>query len=132
MGGGGATTISTVNLTKDMIHEHYPKSMSIHADGSAENVIRNGGNRAYISYPDGSSVSLSNPAGEINSNYRIEMQVLVIAIEHLTIKKDNITQCFSLTPFLNSSHFYLDTDHITKLLQTKLNILAQSPKMTIQ
>ena len=118
-----------------MIHERYPKSTWIHffSDGSEENAIRNGGSGAYISYPDGSSVSLSIPAGELSSNYRAEVQALTIAIQHLTEEEGQynmviLTDSMSAPQSLSPGH----TDRITTLFQTKLNILVQSRKVILQ
>ena len=41
---------------------------------SAENAILTGGSGAYIRYPDGSSVSLYIPVGELSSKYRTDVQ----------------------------------------------------------
>ncbi|XP_041379064.1 uncharacterized protein LOC121391536 [Gigantopelta aegis] len=119
----------------EMIHERYSKSTWIYAftDGSAENAIRNGGSGAYISYPDGSSVSISTPVGELSSNYTAEVQALIIATGHLAEEEGQhnivlLTDSLSALQSLSSGH----TGHITKLLQTKLNILAQSRKVTLQ
>ena len=56
-------------LTLEMIQSRYPKSTWTHVftDGSAENAVRNGGSGAYIRRPDGTTSSLSIPAGDLSS-----------------------------------------------------------------
>ena len=56
-------------LTLEMIQSCYPKSTWTHVftDGSAENAVRNGGSGAYIRRPDGTTSSLSIPAGDLSS-----------------------------------------------------------------
>ena len=57
-------------LTLEMIQSRCPKSTWTHifTDGSAENAVRNGGRGAYIRRPDGTTSSLSIPAGDLSSN----------------------------------------------------------------
>ena len=73
-------------LTLEMIQSRYPKSTWTHVftDGSAENAVRNGGSGAYIRRPDGTTFSLSIPAGDLSSNYRAEVHALKAATELLT------------------------------------------------
>ncbi|XP_041349351.1 ribonuclease HI-like [Gigantopelta aegis] len=72
------------------------------------------------------------PVGELSSNYRVEVQALIIATKHLTAEgQHNIvlfTDSLSALQSPSSGH----TDHSTKLLQIKLTFLAQSRKVTIQ
>ena len=59
----------------------------VFTDGSAENAVRNGGSGAYIHRPDGTTSSLSIPAGDLSSNYRAEVHALKAATE-LLIEED--------------------------------------------
>ena len=72
-----------------MIQSRYPKSTWTHVftDGSAENAVRNEGSGAYIRRPDGTTSSLSIPAGDLSSNFRAEVHALKAATE-LLIEKD--------------------------------------------
>ena len=65
-------------LTLKMIQSRCPKSTWTHVftDGCAENAVRNGGSGAYIRRPDGTTSSLSIPAGDLSSNYRAEVHAL--------------------------------------------------------
>ena len=76
-------------LTLEMIQSHYPKSTwtYVFTDGSAENAVRNGGSGAYICRSDGTTSSLSIPAGELSPNYRAEVHALKAATE-LLIEED--------------------------------------------
>ena len=68
------------------MQDHYPKSTWSHVftDGSSENAVRNGGSGAYICCADGTTSSLSIPAGNLSSSYRAEVHALKAATEHLT------------------------------------------------
>ena len=68
-----------------MIQDHYFKSTWTHVftDGSAENAVRNGGSGAYMRRSDGTTSSLSIPAGDLSSNYRAEVHDLKTATEFL-------------------------------------------------
>ena len=72
-------------LSLEMMQDCYPKSTWTHAftGGSAENAVRNGGSGAYIRRSDGTTSSLSIPAGDLSSNYRGEVHALKAATEHL-------------------------------------------------
>ena len=76
-------------LTLEMILDRYPKSTWTHVftDGSAENAVRNGRSGAYIRRPDGTTSSLSIPAGDLSSNYRAEVHALKAATK-LLIEED--------------------------------------------
>ena len=65
-------------LTLKIVQDRYPKSTRTHVfkDGSAENAVRNEGCGAYICRPDGTTFSLSIPAGDLNSYYRAELHNL--------------------------------------------------------
>ena len=72
-------------LTLEMIQDRYPKSTWTHVftEGSAENAVRNGGSCAYIRRPDGTTSSLSIPAGDLSSNCRAEVHALKAPAEPL-------------------------------------------------
>ena len=76
-------------LTVEMIQDRYPKSTWTHVftDGSAENAVRDGGSGAYTRRPDGTTSSLSIPAGDLSSNYRAKLHALKAATEYL-VEKD--------------------------------------------
>ena len=78
-------------LTLEMIQSRYPKSTWTHVftDGSAENAVRNGGSGAYIRRSDGTTSSLSIPAGCLSSNYRAEVHALKAATELLIAEDCN-------------------------------------------
>ena len=74
-------------LTLEMIQSRYPKSTWTHdfKDDSEENAARNGGSGAYIRCSDGTTSSLSIPAGDLSSNYRTEVHALKAATELLLL-----------------------------------------------
>ena len=59
----------------------------VFTNGSAESTVRNGGSGAYIHHPNGTTSSLSIPAGDLSSNYRTEVHTLKAATE-LLIEED--------------------------------------------
>ena len=76
-------------LTLEVIQSRYHKGTWTHffTDVSAENAVRNGGSGAYIRRPDGTTSSLSIPAGDLSSNYRAKVHALKAATE-LLIEED--------------------------------------------
>ena len=98
-------------LIMTLMYEHYPMSTWTHACtcGSAVNAIQNGGREPYFSYPDGSSLSLSTPAVELSSNYKIQMHALIIGTEHLNREEGQ----HNIVLLTDASHFHQDTQTIS-------------------
>ena len=91
-------------LTLEMIQSRCPKSTWTHVftDGSAENAVRNGGSGAYIHRSDGTTSSLSIPAGDLSSNYRAEVHALKAATELLIEEDCNQQNIVLLTDSLSA------------------------------
>ena len=118
-----------------MIQSRYPKSTWTHVftDGSAENPIRDGGSGAYIRRPDGTTSSLSIPAGDLSSNYRAEVHALKAATElieedcnqqNIILLSDSLSALQSLT---NGP-----TDFRTQQLHNSLRTLSDNNRVVLQ
>ena len=72
------SNIELKTLTMEEIDKRYPAITRTHiyTDGSAENVIRNGGCGVFIKRPGLPSGSLSKPGGSLCSNYKAELLAL--------------------------------------------------------
>ena len=116
-------------LTLEMIQSCYPKSTWTHVftDGSVENALRNGGSGAYICRPDGTTSSLSIPAGDLSSNYRAEVHTLKAATE-LLIEEDCNHRISSscLTPCLLFSLWQMAPPTFAPSSYTKACVLYQT------
>ena len=123
-------------LTLEMIQSSYPKSTWTHVftDGSAENAVRNGGNGAYIHRPDGTTSSLSIPAGDLSSNYRAEVHALKAATEHLIEEDCNQQNIVLLSDSLSALQSLTNgpTDLRTQQLHNSLRTLSDNDKVVLQ
>ena len=106
-------------LTLEMIEDRCPKSTWTHVftDGPLENVFRNAGSGAYIRRPDGTTSSLSIPAGGLSSNYIIELHAPKVPTEHLV--EENCSQQ-SITVLLSDSLSAVDLKDACNRVQFKI------------
>ena len=51
----------------------------VYTDGSASDAVRNGGAGVYIQYQNGNSKSIAEPTGNHCTNYKAEVEALIIA-----------------------------------------------------
>ena len=70
-------------LTLEMIEDRYYEEAWTHifTDGSASDAVKNGGAGVYIQEVDGSTKVLAEPTGLYCTNYRAEVEALIIAAE---------------------------------------------------
>ena len=70
-------------LTLEMIEDRYHEEAWTHifTDGSASDAVKNGGAGVYIQEVDGSTKVLSEPTGLYCTNYKAEVEALIIAAE---------------------------------------------------
>ena len=112
-----------------MIQSRYPKSTWTHVftDGSAENAVRNGGSGACIRRPDGTTSSLSIPAGDLSSNYRAEVHALKAATELLIEEDCNQQNIVLLSDSLSALQSLTNgpTDFRTQQLHNSLRTLIR-------
>ena len=117
-------------LTLEMIQSRYPKSTWTHVftDGSAENAVRNRGSGAYIRRPDGTTSSLSIPAGDLSSNYRAEVHALKAATELLIEEDCNQQNIVLLSDSLSTLQSLTNgpTDFRTQQLHNSLRTLSDN------
>ena len=123
-------------LTLEMIHSRYPKSTWTHVftDGSAENAVRNGGSGAYICRSDGTTSSLSIPAGDLSSNYRAEVHALKAATELLIEEDCKQQNIVLLTDSLSALQSLTNgpTDFRTQQLHNSLRTLSDNNRVVLQ
>ena len=123
-------------LTLEMIQSRYPKSTWTHAftDGSAENAVRNGGSGACIRRPDGTTSSLSIPAGDLSSNYRAEVHALKAATELLIEEDCNQQNIVLLSDSLSALQSLTNgpTDFRTQQLHNSLRTLSDNNRVVLQ
>ena len=69
------------SLSLEMMEERYPKEIWTHAftDGSASKAVRDGGAGVFIKYPGGISKTLSAATGVHCTNYKAEVEALIVA-----------------------------------------------------
>ena len=123
-------------LTLEMIQSRYPKSTWTHVftDGSAENAVRNGGSGACIRRPDGTTSSLSIPAGDLSSNYRAEVHALKAATELLIEEDCNQQNIVMLSDSLSALQSLTNgpTDFRTQQLHNSLRTLSDNNRVVLQ
>ena len=123
-------------LTLEMIQSRYPKSTWTHVftDGSAENAVRNRGSGAYIRRPDGTTSSLSIPAGDLSSNYRAEVHALKAATELLIEEDCNQQNIVFLSDSLSALQSLTNgpTDFHTQQLHNSLRTLSDNNRVVLQ
>ncbi|KAK7097114.1 hypothetical protein V1264_004138 [Littorina saxatilis] len=119
-----------------MIQDRYPHCTWTHVytDGSSENAVRNGGSGVYIRRPNGTTTSLSVPAGDLSSNYRAELHALITAAEHAAGEDRSRQNIVLLTDSLSALQSLLSgpTDLPTRQLDNCLSTLSQHNKVVLQ
>ena len=123
-------------LTLEMIQDRYPKSTWTHVftDDSAENAVRNRGSGAYIRRSDGTTSSLSIPAGDLSSNYRAEVHALKAATELLIEENCNQQNFVLLSDSLSALQSLTNgpTDLHTQQLHNSLRTLSDNNRVVLQ
>jgi len=68
-----------------MIQNRFPQEAWTHVytDGSASDAVRNGGAGVYIQYQNGNSKSIAEPTGNHCTNYKAEVEALIIAAKEI-------------------------------------------------
>ncbi|KAK7101444.1 hypothetical protein V1264_019826 [Littorina saxatilis] len=122
-------------LAMEMIQDRYPHCTWTHVytDGSSENAVRNGGSGVYIRRPNGTTTSLSVPAGDLSSNYRAELHALITAAEHAAGEDRSRQNIVLLTDSLSALQSLLSgpTDLPTRQLDNCLSTLSQHNKVVL-
>ena len=98
------------------------------------NAIRNGGSGAYIRRSDGTTSSLSIPAGNLSSNNRAEVHVLKAATELLIEEDCNQQNIVLLSDSLSVLQSLTNgpTDHHTQQLHNSLCTLSNNNRVVLQ
>ena len=73
-------------MTLEMIEDSYHEEAWTHifTDGSASDAVKNGGAGVYIHEKDGSTKVLAEATGVYCTNYRAEVEALIIAAEDIS------------------------------------------------
>ena len=83
---------------KSTIEKYYPKQewVGLYTDGSATDAIKNGGGGVFTEWLDGSTTSDVFPTGATCSNYRAEVEALIVALNVIKSTPNSKTmKCFS-------------------------------------
>ena len=80
-------------LTLEMLEEKYPQAgwTHIYTDGSAEEVVRNGGSGVFVRTPTGQTFGYSNATGRKCSNFKAETSALQNAVAYIAEMKPQKT-----------------------------------------
>ena len=120
----------------ETIQDRYPKCTWTHVftDGSAKNVVRNGGSGAHIRRSDETTSSLSIPAGDLSSNYRVEVHALKAATEFLIEEDCNQQNIVLLSDSLSALQSLTNgpTDLRTHQLHNSLCTLSHNNRVVLQ
>ena len=73
------------SLTLELLEEKCPQEAwtQVYTDGSATDATKNGGAGVYVHTPDGNTYSESIPTGTNCTNYRAEVEALILAANML-------------------------------------------------
>lgn len=90
-------------LTLAMLEERYPQEAWIHiyTDGSAADAVRRGGAGVYIKFPDGQLKTSATPTGNYCTNYRAEIEALILAAQQISSTADQEARVVFLTDALS-------------------------------
>ena len=82
-----------MTLTLEMLEKKYPRAdcIHVHTDGSAEDVVRNGGSGVFVRAPTGQTVSYTNATGRICSDFKAETSALQTAVAYIEEMKPQKT-----------------------------------------
>ena len=122
-------------------HSHWrwyrvaiPRAPGPMSSQMAENAVRNGGSGACIRRPDGTTSSLSIPAGDLSSNYRAEVHALKAATELLIEEDCNQQNIVLLSDSLSALQSLTNgpTDFRTQQLHNSLRTLSDNNRVVLQ
>ena len=121
--------VSKKALTLAMLHERYPQEAWTRAftDGSATNAVMRGGAGVYIQFPDGQRRAKAIPTGLHCTNYRAEVEALILAAN--TIKEEAPPD--SQVVFLTDARSVLEAASKLPQLQDALHNI-QCPRLVLQ
>ena len=90
-------------LTLEMMDLRYPQEAwtQIYTDGSASNAVRNGGAGVFIHHAEGGVQRLSEPTGIHCTNYKAEIEALIVAAKNIENDIDQDGQVVFLTDALS-------------------------------
>ena len=97
------SNVAKKTLTLAMLEEKYPQEAwtRVFTDGSATDAVRHGGAGVYIQYPSGETQAEAKPTGLHCTNYRAEVEALILAANTISSRIDQNTQVVFLTDALS-------------------------------
>ena len=112
-------------LTLKILEHKYPKCSWIHifTDGSAERAVKNGGSGMIAIHPSGAAFSKARPVGVKSTNFKEEMDTLLLAAEDLEIDAQQQYSAVILSDSLSALQTLQSnpTDNTTTTLCKQLN-----------
>lgn len=95
-------------MTAAMLEEQYPREAWLHVytDGSATDAISCGGAGVYTQYPSGEWQTEAAPTGKYCTNYKAEIEALILAANTICSRVDQNTQVVFLTDALSVLQAY--------------------------
>ena len=118
-------------LTLETLDHKYPKCSWIHifTDGSEERAVKNGGSEMIAIHPSGAAFSKVRSVWVQSTNFKAEMDTLLLAAEHLeTDAQQQHSDSLSALQTLQSN----PTDNTTTTLCKQLNKLSKERKIVLQ
>jgi ribonuclease HI/endonuclease/exonuclease/phosphatase family metal-dependent hydrolase len=90
-------------MTLAMLEDLYPQTAwtQVYTDGSASDAVRCGGAGVYIQSPDGQPKTSAAPTGTFCTNYRAEVEALILAAQMATNNLDKDAHVVFLTDALS-------------------------------
>ena len=121
--------------TLETLDHKYPKCSWIHifTDGSAEKALKNGGSGIIAIHPSGAAFSKARPVGVQSTNFKAEMDALLLATEHLEIDAQQHHSAVILSDSLSALQTLQSnpTDNTTTTLCKQLKKLSIKKKRKI-
>lgn len=100
--------IAKRTMTLSMLEEQYPQQAWLHVytDGSATNAINCGGAGVYIQHPSGERQTAAAATGQYCTNYKAEVEALILSAHTIKNSVDHNMQVVFLTDALSTLHAY--------------------------
>ncbi|KAK3791357.1 hypothetical protein RRG08_012539 [Elysia crispata] len=122
-------------LTLETLILKYPKCSWIHiyTDGSAEKAVKKGGSGMIAIHPSGAAFSKARPVGVQSTNFKAEMDALLLAAEHLETDAQHQYRAVILSDSLSTLQtLQSNPTDTTTTLSKQLNKLSKKRKIVLQ
>jgi ribonuclease HI len=97
------SSVARKALTLAMLEETYPREswIRVFTDGSSTKAVKNGGAGVFIQFPSGEWKAEARPTGLHCTNYRAEVEALLLAANTISNRVDSNSQVVFLTDALS-------------------------------